>query len=106
MTRRLRIDCSLTDADHGGEVSPCDYSIRTFDRRVGRFCSQSFTDSVKDRLAAFYHWKDLQSLEQAVLVARQHTIDLNEVRRWSQAEGFGEEFALIRKRLEHAPPPE
>lgn len=26
------------------------------------------TDSVKDRLASFYHWNDHQSLEQAILI--------------------------------------
>ena len=44
------------------------------------------TDCVKDRLAAFYHWKDQQSLEQAVLVARTNEIDLGEVERWSRKE--------------------
>lgn len=58
------------------------------------------TDSVKDRLAAYYHWKDRQSLEQAVLVTGDQPVDLNEVRRWSAKEGFGEEFESIRERLE------
>lgn len=60
----------------------------------------STTDSVKDRLAAFYHWKDLQSLEQAVLVAKAHPVDLMEVQRWSIHEGFGDAFNFIRDRLE------
>jgi len=47
---------------------------------------------VKDRLAAFYHWKDQQSLEQAILIARDHNIDIEEVRRWSANEGFAEVF--------------
>jgi hypothetical protein len=47
---------------------------------------------VKDRLAAFYHWKDQQSLEQAILIARDHDIDIEEVRRWSVNEGFAEVF--------------
>jgi hypothetical protein len=57
------------------------------------------TDCVKDRLAAYYHWKDLQSLEQAVLVARAQEIDLKEVARWSDAEGMGDAFARIKRRL-------
>lgn len=44
------------------------------------------TDCVKDRLAAFYHWKDQQSLEQAVLVARTSPVDIDEVERWSRKE--------------------
>ena len=34
------------------------------------------TQCVMDRLAAFYHWKDRQSLEQAVMVAEVHPIKL------------------------------
>lgn len=58
------------------------------------------TDCVKDRLAAYYHWKDLQSLEQAVLVAQAHDVDFVEIRRWSRAEGMGETFAAIAGRFE------
>lgn len=59
------------------------------------------TDSVKDRLAAYYHWQDRQSLEQAVLVAGDHPVDLAEVKRWSVKEGFAEEFEAILERLEN-----
>jgi hypothetical protein len=44
------------------------------------------TDSVKDRLAAFYHWNDVQSLEQALMVTRAQKIDLNEIKKWSKGE--------------------
>jgi hypothetical protein len=37
---------------------------------AGKFNIISPTDCVKDRLAGFYFWDDLPSLEQAVLVAR------------------------------------
>jgi hypothetical protein len=57
------------------------------------------TDCVKDRLAAYYHWKDLQSLEQASMVAMATEIDLEEVERWSEVEGKSEEFGRIRDRL-------
>lgn len=57
------------------------------------------TDCVKDRLAAYYHWKDLQSLEQAVLVAAANDIDLPEVRRWSRAEGMADAFAEVANRF-------
>ena len=53
------------------------------------------TDCVKDRLAAFFHWDDRQGLEQAVLVATINKVDLMEVKRWSMAEGKGEEFKLF-----------
>ena len=45
------------------------------------------TDCVKDRLAAFYHWDDRQSLEQALMVARAQDVDLLEIQRWSEREG-------------------
>jgi hypothetical protein len=57
------------------------------------------TDCVKDRLAAYYHWNDLQSLEQAVLVAQSNNVDLNEVKRWSNAEGMSDAFAGIASRF-------
>lgn len=60
------------------------------ERRVGRrvlpFLSP--TDTVKDRLCAFFRWDDRQALEQAVLVCRAARVDLAEVRRWVRAEGM------------------
>ena len=37
------------------------------------------TDSVKDRLAAYYHWGDQQSLKQALLIDRSKRVDFDEV---------------------------
>ncbi len=50
------------------------------------------TDSVKDRLAAFYHWRDEQCLRQAMLLRQNAEVDLQEVERWSAAEGKLAEF--------------
>lgn len=57
------------------------------------------TDCVKDRLAWYYHGNDLQCLEQAVLVATAHAVDLDEIRRWSEGEGKADAFAAIKYRL-------
>lgn len=57
------------------------------------------TDCVKDRLAAYYHWGDQQSLEQAVIVAKDNEIDLDELKRWSRAEGKSSDFQKIKKRF-------
>ncbi len=73
--------------------------ISTLSYQTGVLRLLSATDSVKDRLAAYYHWKDRQSLEQAVLVAGDHPVDLDEVQRWSAREGFAEEFESIRERF-------
>lgn len=58
------------------------------------------TDCVKDRLSGFYHWKDRQCLEQAVLVANECAVDLSEIERWSIAEGKIEGFAIFQRSLE------
>jgi hypothetical protein len=59
----------------------------------------SATECVKDRLAAYYHWGDLPSLEQAVLVAKENDVDLNEIGRWSEIEGSSHKFARFRERI-------
>ena len=48
----------------------------------------SATDSCRDRLAAFYHWNDRQSLEVAVLIALANRLDWRRIRHWSAGEGF------------------
>lgn len=57
------------------------------------------TDCVKDRLANYYHWKDRQCLDQAVMVVTDAEVDLAEVERWSRKEGMGDEFERIRSLL-------
>lgn len=76
-----------------GEEPPSEVSTLRF--ATGNLRLLSPTDCVKDRLAAFYHWKDQQSLEQALLIAKEHVIDMEEVRRWSLNEGFTDVFAKI-----------
>ncbi len=46
------------------------------------------TDCVKDRLSSFFHWNDSQALKQALMVAEEHSIDLDNLKRWAKAEGF------------------
>ncbi len=58
------------------------------------------TDCIKDRLTGFYHDRDLQCLEQAIRVAQDNSVDIDEIERWSQGEGKEEEFRAIRMRLE------
>lgn len=52
----------------------------------------SATDSCRDRLAAFYHWKDRQGLRAAIAVAVRHPVDLERIRSWSVREGAGRGF--------------
>ena len=60
------------------------------------------TQCVMDRLAAFYHWKDRQSLEQAVLVATKHPVKLSKIEKWSTAEGMKDRYAIFVQQLSAA----
>ncbi|MBI5346587.1 MAG: hypothetical protein HZB76_05550 [Chlamydiae bacterium] len=59
------------------------------------------TDSVKDRLASFYHWNDKQALDQAITICKEASpkIDLQEIKRWSIQEGHLKKFDLFVKEL-------
>jgi hypothetical protein len=57
------------------------------------------TDCVKDRLAAFYHWSDRQALDQAVWVAQAQTVKIEEIKRWSKAEGKAGDFDRFKEAL-------
>lgn len=71
-----------------------DYRLRPVERARGRArtLALSATDSCRDRLAAFYHWADRQSLTVAVTIARRNPVDLAAVRRWSRGEGAAHLF--------------
>ncbi len=58
------------------------------------------TDCIKDRLAAYFHWDDLQSLEQAVWVAEQNEFDMESVRVWAVNEKEIGKFEVFKGRLE------
>ena len=62
---------------------------------VGSVRLLSPTDCVKDRLTWFYHSNDQQCLQQAILVAQHHNVDLEEVKRWSASEGMLASFEKI-----------
>lgn len=63
------------------------------------------TDCIKDRLAAYYHWGDHQALAQAVLVAGHQPFDVEDVARWSKAEGHARAFRGFRDSLPSTPRP-
>ncbi len=68
----------------GGEPVTSQRKLRT---KFGSIVLLTPTDSVKDRLAAYYHWNDPQALEQAVMIAQSQKINLREVKKWSEKEG-------------------
>jgi hypothetical protein len=77
--------------------------IREIRRRGRTLKLLSPTDCVKDRLAAYYHWNDRPSLEQAILVCRDADVDLDEVQRWSRHEGMTDKYGMFRKQLAKEP---
>ncbi|MEP7027283.1 MAG: hypothetical protein ABI960_01690 [Candidatus Eisenbacteria bacterium] len=61
-----------------------------------RCLALSATDSCRDRLAAFYHWNDRQSLAVAVRIAATNRIRWSVIERWSAAEGFSDRYGEFR----------
>jgi hypothetical protein len=66
----------------------------------GPVLALSPTDSCRDRLAAFYHWNDRQSLAAAVAIALRVRVNLGAIRRWSRDEGQQEKLEEFLKELE------
>lgn len=62
---------------------------------TGKLRLISATDSVKDRLSAYFHWHDRHPLQQARLIAERQHIDVKELKRWSAKEGKEHEFEEI-----------
>ncbi|MGH7726333.1 MAG: hypothetical protein ACREOU_12975 [Candidatus Eiseniibacteriota bacterium] len=89
-------------ADHA--VRPVEYVSGT-----RRCLMLSATDSCRDRLAAFYHWNDRQSLQVAIRIALANRLEWRRIRQWSEDEGFAaryEEFlAELRRERRHRPRP-
>lgn len=59
----------------------------------------SATDCVKDRLAAYYHWDDMQSLTQALWVGSKNKIDIEDLTQWSIKEKSLDKFQEFINRL-------
>lgn len=50
------------------------------------------TQSVMDRLAAYFHWNDLQCLDQAVSIALEQPVQIERIKEWAKDEGEEEKF--------------
>ena len=50
------------------------------------------TDCVRDRLASYIHFKARECFDQAVLVAKAQTVDLEKVKKWCRAENAEEVY--------------
>jgi hypothetical protein len=80
-----------------------DTDIRPARLKVGRLTitALSPTDSCRDRLAAFYHWSDRQSLRSAVEIALRARVNMAAIRRWSEREGAPDKFEEFREEVSH-----
>ena len=59
------------------------------------------TDCIKDRLSAYYHWDDAQSLDQAIWVAQENIFNMDAVRSWSEDEGMIDKFKDFEKAIDN-----
>lgn len=81
-----------------------DFRIRPVWRshRGSRALALSATDSCRDRLAAFYHWNDRQSLAVAIAIALRHRVQSRKIRDWSLSEGHRERYTMFAAQLARA----
>ncbi len=95
---RYAIDFSPPPAAIGNQIvkDPAEFKAKT---GIVRLLTP--TQSVMDRLAAYYHFDDLQGLNQAVLIVSGHRVDLKKVAAWSESEGHVERHAVFLQRLKN-----
>jgi len=85
-----------------GPVAVGEEAPRQIDQRqesTGCLRLLSSTDCVKDRLTWWLHNGDRQCFEQAILVARRHAVDLDDLRRWAAGEGGADAFGKFEEAL-------
>jgi len=73
--------------------------LNTLETPLGMIKMLSPTDSVKDRLSAYYHWDDTQTLDQAVQICQEQAVDIKDVERWSEREEMSEKLQVFLSRL-------
>jgi hypothetical protein len=57
------------------------------------------TQCVMDRLAAYFHWNDPQSLDQAVMVASSQKISFSKLDAWAKREGASEKLEKFKQQV-------
>lgn len=79
--------------------------VHTFNKissSFGEIKILSPTDCVKDRLAAFIHWDDKESLEQAIMVTKNQIVDIDEIKRWAKTEVNGKKITEFLKKYKES----
>lgn len=59
------------------------------------------TDCVKDRLASFIHFKAEECLDQAIMVAKKHPVNLKSIQKWCEGENAIEQWKIFVDRLKN-----
>jgi len=72
----------------------------TLQTKAGRIQLLSPTHSVMDRLAAYFHWNDKQSLDQALLIASKHPIKMIAIKGWAKKEGAEDKYQIFEDQLQ------
>ncbi len=91
-------DCLFTVEFPGYELVIGDEPMKPEGKiKSGKFTLKllSPTQCVMDRLSAFYHWKDRQSLQQAIMVAQNHPVKLKAIEIWSAKEGMSDRYKVF-----------
>jgi hypothetical protein len=73
------------------------YELNNIKTSLGSFNLLTPHDCVRDRLCAYFYWNDLQSLEQAVLVAETNKINFQKIKKWAISKGQLEKYKIFRK---------
>lgn len=74
-------------------------NIAELDTEAGVLRLLTATDCIKDRLAAYYHWDDEQSLQQAIWVAEKNECDLQSIKEWSMREGSEAKYSIFEQKI-------
>lgn len=70
-----------------GETCVSDDEASVLETEYGPLRIVSPTQIIMDRLAAYVHWRDNPSLDQAVMVAKRQHIDWAALKAWAEREG-------------------
>ena len=74
-------------------------SFATHKTPLGTLFLLTPTQCVMDRLCAFYFWNDYQSLEQALLVAKNQKVNVHTIKLWSYNEGMKDKCGIFLEKL-------
>jgi hypothetical protein len=81
-----------------------DLDIRPVLYRIGKSALRALspTDSCRDRLAAFYHWNDRQSLAAAIEIGLRRRVNVEAMREWSARQGATAKYQTFLQGLARA----